>query len=251
MITALAWLWSQPSGRASFTAEHVNIWADSFRRHCSLDHEIACVTDMWEGIDPSIRIIQPPHEFEDVTLPRWGGHRPQCLRRLSMFRPDAADIFGERILCMDLDCVIGADLNPLFKRPDDFVMFRGTAPNRPYNGSMILMTAGARPKVYSDFTPAGAIEAGQKFVGSDQAWISHCLGWGEPTWGPEDGAVSWGRESALSAKEWRVVFFPGNPKPWDVRGDNWIETHWRRNDEWDWLEIEQRGGGKLTAAGGR
>lgn len=248
MITALAWLWTQPEGRATFTAEHVNIWADSFRRHCSLNHELACVTDMPEGIDPSIRIIDPPREFEDVKLPRWGGHRPQCLRRLSMFRPDAADIFGERILCMDLDSVIAAPIDPLIDRADDFIMFRGTAPNRPFNGSMMLLTAGARAKVHTDFTPEGAIEAGQKFVGSDQAWISHCLGWDEATWGPEDGVVTWGSLSSVKAQDWRIVFFPGSPKPWDVR-DEWIETHWRRNDEWDELEISQRDGGRLTAAG--
>jgi hypothetical protein len=48
---------------------------------------------------------------------------------------DAADIFGERFVCMDLDCVIGGPLDPLFDRPEDLVLFKGTAPDRPYNGS--------------------------------------------------------------------------------------------------------------------
>lgn len=238
------WLWSQPGGRASYTAEHVNIWADMVRRHLAMDHEICCITDMPEGIDPSVRIIEPPRTFEDITLPTWDMHGgkqlPQCLRRISMFAPDAAETFGERFVSMDLDCVIAEPLDPLFDRPDDFIMYRGTAGNRPYNGSMVMMTAGCRPKVYTEFTPERAVEAGKKFVGSDQAWISYMLGWGEATWGPEDGVVWWGSSKNYMAPEWGLMFFPGTPKPWDLLGDTWVAQHYRRNDEWDEAEIEQR-----------
>jgi hypothetical protein len=213
-------------------------------RHLSMDHELAIVTDMPEGIDERIRIIEPPRDFEGITLPSWDIHAgkqlPQCLRRIAMFSPDAAETFGERFISMDLDAVIAEPIDDLFDRPDDFVMYRGTNGARPYNGSMVLMTAGCRPQVYNDFTPERAIEAGKKFVGSDQAWISHVLGWGESTWGPEHGVVWWGSQNNYAAPDWRLMFFPGTPKPWELLDDDWIAQHYRRNDEWDWLAIDQR-----------
>lgn len=247
MLSIITWLWKQPNGRTSYTSEHVNTWADMVRRHLAMDHEIACVTDTPEGIDPSVRIIEPPGDFVDVRIPTWSDERgmPQCLRRLAMFRPDAADIFGERFVSMDLDAVIAEPLDPLFDRSDDFMMYRGTSTARPYNGSMVMMTAGARPQVYTEFTPERAAEAGRHFIGSDQAWISHTLGWGEPTWGPEHGVVWWGSRTNHQAPEWRLMFFPGAQKPWQLAGDSWINLHYRRNDAWD--EAAIRGRRRLVA----
>jgi hypothetical protein len=96
---------------------------------------------------------------------------------------------------------------------------------------MLMMTAGCRPQVYETFTPDGAVEAGQKYIGSDQAWISHALGWGEATWAVQDGVIWWGSQYNGLAPEKRIMFFPGNPKPWDVVDlgfDNWVEQNYRR-----------------------
>lgn len=242
-LAALTWLWQRDGAGPRYTAEHVNIWADSLRRNCSLDLDVACVTATPEGVDASVRIIAPPGEFEDVAIPSHPADRglAQCFRRLALFRPDAAEVFGgARLLSMDLDCVIAEPLDGLFDRREDFVIFRGTATNRPYNGSMVLLTAGARSRVYTEFTAERAVEAGKRFVGSDQAWISHVLGWGEATWGPEHGVVWWGDAQGYAAPEWKLVFFPGEPKPWRLLGDSWIAQHYRRNDEWDEAEIEDR-----------
>ena len=177
MLTVIFWLWNQPGSRTRYTGEHVNIAADMVDRHLAMDHEIACVTDMPEGIDQRVRIITPPGDFEDVRIPSWGDERapglPQCFRRIAMFRPDAADIFGEHFVSMDLDCVISDSLDPLFDHDRDFRMYRGTTDARPYNGSMLQMRAGCRPHVYTAFTPELAVEAGKMYLGSDQAWISY------------------------------------------------------------------------------
>lgn len=230
MLTVLTWYWRQPGVRIPYTPEHVNIWADSVRRHLSMPHRIACVTDIPEGIDPRVEIIAPPTDFADWRIPSWGPDRPQCLRRIAMFAPDAGETFGERFVCMDLDCVVSGSLDPLFDTPADFKMFRGTAHGRPYNGSMMLLRAGTRPQVYTDFTLEGARKAGHRFVGSDQAWISHCLGPREATWGPEDGALFW-EHQRIDAGKCRVVFFPGLTKPWhmvDV-GDAFCCGHYSRD----------------------
>lgn len=233
MLTVLTWWWNQAGGRATYTREHLLIWADMVRRHLTLPHRLAVVTDLVDEL-PGIDVIAPPRDFENVRIPTWGEDRglPQCLRRIAMFEPDAASIFGERFVSMDMDCVVAGSLDPLFDRPDDFVMYRGGHANRPYNGSMVMMTAGARSQVYTTFTPEGAAEAGQKYIGSDQAWISHVLGWGEATWGVEDGVIWWGSQYNGQAPEKRIMFFPGNPKPWDVVDlgiDDWVRQNYRRN----------------------
>ncbi|KQX18414.1 MULTISPECIES: hypothetical protein [unclassified Sphingomonas] len=223
-LTILTWLWRQPQSRTSFTAMHVNIWAAMVRRHCTLDIEIACVTDMPDGIDPSIRIITPPGEFVGLQTRRWRGQRPNCYRRLAMFRSDAAGIFGERFVCMDLDVVIAGNIDAILDRPEDLVICGPSqeGPRWRYNGSMLLMTAGARPHVYDDFSLAGAEEASRLFVGSDQAWLGYALGPGEATWSIADGVTR-----ASDSEMGRIRFYPGHVKPWDELADAWVSEHYR------------------------
>jgi hypothetical protein len=249
LFTVLSWFWNQPGGRTKYEPYHVNLWADMVRRHLSIPHKIACVTDTPEGIDPSIEIIEPPRDFEEVRIPTWVESRPQCLRRLAMFRPDAAEIFGERFVCMDLDCVVGGSLDSFFDTGADFKMTPGTKPNRPYNGSMMLLTAGSRPQVYERFTPEDAAKAGELFVGSDQAWISHVLGPDEQVWSLDDGLIWYGRRLQENSK---LMFFPCATKPWEVAmfgNKPWIAEHYRRSptrkalvigyEDTLWADVEQ------------
>jgi hypothetical protein len=228
VITILAWYWSQGNSRASYTAEHVNIWADMVARNLSMEHRIACVTDMPKGIDPSVEIIDPPGDFLDIVNPRWSNGRPQCYRRLSMFRRDAAELFGERFVCMDLDCVIGGPLDPLFDRPEDLVLYKGTSPDRPYNGSMMLIRAGCRPDVFEDFDQEQALISGERFCGSDQAWLMHKLGPDEATWDERDGVYFYGRgwTDLRDRVVPRALFYPGKLKPWTAK---LVDPFTRRN----------------------
>lgn len=216
MITVLTWLWRQPEGRTKFKTEHVHIWADMVRRNLSMPHRLACVTSE-KDLPPNVDRIDPPGDFETIQ-PNWGPRKPNCYRRLSMFRRDAAKIFGERFVCMDLDCVIGGPLDPLFNRKDDLVLFKGTAPDRPYNGSMMLIKAGCRPGVYEDFNEAGARLSGERFVGSDQAWLALKLGHREKVWDERDGVFWYGSLYKSLAKKVapRILFFPGKIKPWTI-----------------------------------
>lgn len=199
------------------------------QRNLRMPHRIACVTDIPVGIDSSIDIIEPPRDFEDVRIPTWDESRPQCLRRLAMFAPDAAERFGDRIICMDLDCVISRPLDGLFAGNEDFRICRGTAPGRPYNGSLFMLKTGSRPQVYTEFTSEKAAAAGRAFLGSDQAWISKTLP-NEKTWSEDDGVLFWDAIGQLQTPTSCVTFFPGTPKPWDVVSDGtsaWTEKHYR------------------------
>lgn len=233
MITVLSWLWRNPACRTQFTAEHVWTWADMVSRNLSMPHRIACVTDE-KDLPANVERIDPPGEFHDIQ-PNWGPRKPNCYRRLSMFRRDAARIFGDRFVCMDLDCVIGGPLDPLFDRPNDLILFKGTAPDRPYNGSMMLIKAGCRPGVYEDFNQAGARISGEKFVGSDQAWLALRLGNREKVWSERDGVFWYGSlYRALSKKiKPRILFFPGKVKPWtlaEVRIDPFVTNNYRMSE---------------------
>lgn len=228
MIRIICWLWRQPEGRTSYAAEHVNIFADMVRRNCSIPFTIGCVTDMPEGIDRGIDIIPLPEDFADIA-PVWGPRKPNCFRRLAMYRRDAAEIFGgTRIASFDLDCVVGNDLAPVLSRTEDLVLFKGTAPDRPYNGSLQLLTAGCRPQVFDDFDQEQALISGERFCGSDQAWLMHKLGPGEATWDQADGVYFYGRDwtSLRGAVTPRILFYPGKLKPWTAR---LIDPFTRRN----------------------
>jgi hypothetical protein len=211
LITVLTWLWNQPEGRTKYTAGHVHLWADMVSRNLAMKHRLACVTTETD-LPSNVERIDPPGEFEDVS-PTWGPRKPNCFRRLVMFKRDAAKTFGRRFVCMDLDVVIGGPLGPLFQRKEDLVLCKGTAPQRPYNGSMMLIKAGCRPQVYEDFDQAGADASGSAFHGSDQAWLAHKLGWNEATWAE---GVDYFRPGSFSNKmKPTILFFPGKRKPWD------------------------------------
>lgn len=195
-----------------------------------MPHRLAVVTHEDINIG-GVEVIRPPTDFDNVRIPTWNEKKPQCLRRLTMFKPDAAKWFGPRIISMDMDCVITGPLDPLFNTNDDFRITIGTAPKqRPYNGSLMMIKAGARPQVYNDFTPQRAAMAGKHFLGSDQAWIAFSLGWGERTWDEKDGAVWFSPRYSMTPPDCRVMFFPGTPKPWQVAGsrplDHWVRKHY-------------------------
>jgi hypothetical protein len=136
---------------------------------------------------------------------------------------------------MDIDCLVTGPLDPLFDRDKSFLIYRGTAPGRPYNGSMMLLEAGARPQVYERFNAAEAEKAGQKFIGSDQAWLSYILGPDEATWGVGDGVRWWNRlRREKPAENTRVMFFPGHVKPWEFQNngmDDWVAERYRRTPQ--------------------
>jgi hypothetical protein len=231
-MKVITWLWSQPGGRSVYQPWHVRIWASMIRRNLTLPHTLAVVTDI-PGDYGDVEVIPPPGEFEDVRIPTWAEGRPQCLRRLSMFRKDAAGLFGtDRIVCTDLDLVVCASLDTLLDIKEDFKITKGTAKNRRYNGSMMSLKLGSRPQVYDEFTPEAAVLAGRSHVGSDQAWLARIIP-NESTWTPNDGVLFWGYHP--QGQQARVVFFAGHQKPWalaSVGKEKLVNEHYRadRND---------------------
>ena len=144
---------------------------------------------------------------------------------------------GDRMVSLDLDTVVTGDLGPLWDRPEDFVIWGETNPRSFYNGSMWLLTAGARSQVWTQFDPRSSPKAAYKAgrFGSDQGWLSHCLGPGEKTWTRADGVYSYnvhlrGKAEKLPPNA-RIVMFHGSVDPWspDAQRLAWVKHHYRRD----------------------
>lgn len=224
-MKVICWLWDQPGVRTAYQPWHVRVWAAMIRRHLTMDHTLAVVTDVEGDFGDGVEVIKPPGEFEDVRIPTWKEHRPQCLRRLAIFRPDAADLFGtDRVVCTDLDLVVCKSLDPVLDIKEDFKIARGTHRRRRYNGSLMSLRLGSRSKVYNEFTPEAAIQAGLVHTGSDQSWIAHCLP-NEKVWTPEDGVCFWVASYRLDVA--RVMFFAGDVKPWCMAENDFVTKHYR------------------------
>jgi hypothetical protein len=231
LISIVCWKWSRPGYRSTFTGEHVNALARMVKRHYPHPHRVICVTNDAAGIDSSIEIVPDRADFADIPSPH-GGMNPTCYRRLLLWHPDAARWFGERFVSVDLDVVATADLSPLWNRPEDVVLYRDPLYPTQYNGSMQLLTAGARPDVWAAFNPdrSPQIARGAGFRGSDQAWISLRLP-GEAQWDTRDGVYSFRKDIQRNGgklpQDARLVVMHGQHDPWTGgQSYDWCREHW-------------------------
>jgi hypothetical protein len=237
-LTVITYKWEpNPGYRSKFTGEHVNTLARMIRRNTTLPHRFICFTDNRKGIDPALveaRELWTDHA--SLINPSLGLRGPSCYRRLKMFARDAAEWIGPRILHLDLDMVITANIDPLLNRPEEFVIWGDTAPPTPYNGSLCLFTAGCRPQLWEDFDPVETPKATRKlgYVGSDQAWIGACLGpdeakftkWGDGVYSYRNHLSRWGTTTLPPGA--RVVAFHGSVDPWSREAQNlqWVRRHY-------------------------
>ena len=234
-ISVVTWRWrSQPGYRSTFGPESVNTLYSMVKRHFAHPFRFICVTDDAQGLDYGIEVRFSWDDFAAVPSPH-GARYPSCYRRLRLFHPGAARWFGERFVSLDLDLVITADVTALWTRSEDFVAWRDPNPPAAYNGSMLLLRAGARPNVWRDFHPVASprLAAQHGFRGSDQAWISACLGPNEAVWTKDDGVFSYrmdiAKQKNILPPSARVVVFHGKHDPWDACSQeiDWVRAHYR------------------------
>jgi len=238
MIDAVVtWRWPPPTGyRSTFGPDTVNVLRRSVARHYPRPHRFLCVTDDAVGLDPEVEIIPAWNDFADVPPPTGTVRNPSCYRRLRMFHPEIGRMFGDRFVSLDLDIVITGDLQPVWDRPEAIVLYGDTNPRTFYNGSMILMHAGARPEVWTDFEPSSSPSRAKAagHFGSDQGWISHRLGAGEAKWSQKDGVYSYRNDLAPHGasrlpSDARMVIFHGHVDPWSADGQRlpWVQEHYQ------------------------
>lgn len=211
-------------------------------RNYSGPFEFVCVTDDWRGLDDAVRVVPMWGDHNSVPSPH-GEMNPSCYRRLKTFSREAVEIFGPRIVSIDLDSVITGRLEPLWDRPEDFVGWESiikikhhTGVKRTrFNGSMYLLRTGTRLKVWEDFDPVKSpkLTMTKRLFGSDQAWMSLMLP-EEAAWTVADGVYSYRehvrRNGYKLPDDARIVFFNGHDDPWGTvaqRNCPWINDFYR------------------------
>jgi hypothetical protein len=202
-------------------------------RHLAQPVRFMCVTERERQIE------MPPgverHAIKDPDLCKVKG----CFARLRLF--DAAwqarrgIAPGERIVGIDLDTVITGSLDPLFDRPEPFVIMQGgnAANPCPYNGALMLLSAGAHPEVWSDFSLEAASKIPFHSFPDDQGWIANKVP-GAAGWkcGAESGVYVYQKpgwpggkaETRLPAGARLVTFI--NRDPSKLTHLDWVKQNW-------------------------
>lgn len=239
-LTVCTFKWSTPGYRSKFEAQHVATLARMVRRNYPHPHSFCLFSDepdrdakRLEG--EGVTVFELWNDLAHVVNPS-GRRNPSCYRRLRIFARDVGEWLGPRIVTLDLDTVITGDLSPVWNRREDFIAWGDTNRANPYNGSMVMFDAGARPQLWEDFHPEVSPQQsrGKGYFGSDQAWMAVCLGPNEARWTAKDGVYSFRNEvmprGGRLPDAARIVFFHGAYDPWQEgtkRIAPWIREHYR------------------------
>lgn len=228
-LTVVFMKWFDPNGRWNkrfiYGPEHVNRARRMVDRHLKVPHRFVLVTNDAAGIDSDITIV--PLRPDLLAL----GHR---WPKMILFAPEARELFGQRLLYLDIDLVIVGDITPLISH-HNFRILRAFTRRMPYNSSMMLLRTGSRDQVWRDFKPEHAADLVEEngISASDQYWIAKSLGDREATWGEDNGVILYRRKihgEAPLPPTARIVFFPGpvDPSMPDLQQAHpWIRENWR------------------------
>jgi hypothetical protein len=228
MLIVATYLWGD-----KYTPDDARRLKRMVGKYLTLPHEFAVITDKPHAFDGDKGIRAIPLDMST--------HVPgTCFCRLFTFHLDGEDIFGERMLVLDLDTIIVSDIAPLVDRDEDLVMWRNPSripwdnpakAGRPfYNTSMLLHRCGTQPELREWFNPQ------HPGCRDDQWWLSNLLGPDAPYWDGSHGVYRLGRDDtpgsgvvgALPSNA-RVVTFPGSEGKWTAphiaRANPWIAEH--------------------------
>lgn len=239
MLTVCTFKWAKPGYRSKFTAQHVATLRRMVARHYRQPHRFVLFSDTPRADDEAlagegVEVFELWDDLRQVNNPS-GTRNPSCYCRLRLFARNVGEWLGERIVWLDLDTVITGDLGPIWSRTEDFIAWGDTNRSNPYNGSMVMFTAGARPQLWENFHPLVSPQQsrGMGFFGSDQAWMAVCLGRNEAKWTARDGVLSF-RNEVMARRALpmgaRIVFFHGRYDPWEAQTQRmapWIREHYR------------------------
>jgi hypothetical protein len=223
MLTICTWLWGDKYGQEDVDRLARGVWRNLKQVYCML-----VVTDRCLPVSELYTSIQIPQQDRYLLQERG------CFVRLRMFDPEwQDDNLLDRIVCMDLDSVITGPLDPLFTRPENFVILQGAnaANPCPFNGSLMMLRAGAHPEVWSDFSLDAAGKVPFYEFPDDQGWLHHKIpnaaGWqvGERSGVYAFQKPGWPKGEALP-KDARMVVFPGWRAPEKFKQLGWIKENW-------------------------
>lgn len=245
-IAVVCFQWN--TGFREYKAEYVNTLARMVSRNLSLPHRFICITDEKKGFENNVEVIPTPKSAKQICRLQSpeGSRFPASYRRLWLFSK-GAEFIADRVLLLDIDCIITGSIDHLFDFDDDFVGWRPmkgrwSKQNRIGGGTWLLRT-GTHSWVWDSFIedPALAIKKARSngYRGSDQAWMSYCLANSCKVWlnlpgnsgsfeagiyQNQDGVKKWEKPP----KNASIVHFNGVEKPWSVnmQRKQWIKEYW-------------------------
>lgn len=230
MLTVSTWLWGQKFGHDDVAKLFAGV-----RRNLKQPARFIAVSE-WELYIDDVECVP----IRDIGLTKIKG----CFARLRMFDPRWQQDYKieDRLALIDLDTVITGPLDPLFDRPESFVIMQGGNASNPcpLNGALQMLRAGAHPEVWSDFSVNAASNVPFFEFPDDQGWLWHKLpaaaGW---KCGAESGVFvfhkpGWpGWKSTRDStpndnlpKGARLVTFSGWRNPKRFEHLDWVKKNW-------------------------
>jgi hypothetical protein len=233
VLTISTWKWGD-----KFSVGDVAKLAAGVARNLRQPHRFICLTD-----DDLSGIGIETARIKDPGLTKQQG----CFARLRMFddvwQRDIGVQAGERIACIDLDTVITGELDPLFDRPEPFVIMQGGNASNPcpFNGALQMLRGGAHQEVWYEFTLERARAVPFYEFPDDQGWLWHKIpkaaGW---KCGVESGVFvfhkpgwpGWTNRKHSTLNDTlpngaRLVTFSGWRNPRRFKHLGWIKENWR------------------------
>lgn len=233
MIVITTWWWGN-----KFPIDHVNKLAAGIKRHLNMPYRFACIHD--KGFPDFSEDVHHSWPILDEKLTRFKG----CFARLRIFDPAWQQMYPchemyadkpDRLVLIDLDTVITGTLDPLFDRPEPFVIMQGGNSSNPcpYGGALQMLRPGAHPEVWQDFSLEAAAKTKFFKFPDDQGWIWHKIpvaaGWKV---GSEHGVYVWKKpgwplmlDDDLPRGARLVTFI--NNDPAKLIQLSWVKEHWR------------------------
>jgi hypothetical protein len=232
---------------SKYTVEHVVRLRNMLARNLTIPWQLTLLTDNLEedaggpahGDGPSIRVLPLWEEMRDAKL---------CGVRLRAFGRDMAQFIGPRFAWVDLDVAIVANVDHIFSRPEPFIALATPQGPLAYNGSLVMMDAGAREYVYQTWNrqayarlPTYYEAKGMRAGGeSDEGWMTLAMGDKEPTfnggWGKRTDGIYFFRKDLQGGrlplpKNASMVIMNGrafDPSFADLqRRCSWLREAWR------------------------
>lgn len=242
-VTCFFWVDGARNRNVAITPDDVRIWDRMVARNLGVPHRRVCVTHRPDLID-----------FMDTMPLDMDKHVPgTCLVKLQAHKPGGVAKEGDRVMLMDVDCVVTGSLDPIATRPEASLWWKN--PNFEVGGkrgfvqgSLQIFTVGATEFLHRDFDPNSTMSwLNRRFGGAEQCWISERLNteypapgwtWDVPHMTEADGVYGAGRlfngkmgngvQSELPENA-RIVFTPGDRSPSqpEMRARHpWIERHY-------------------------
>lgn len=213
-VVVTCWIGARPI----YQPWHVLNVREMFRRHLTVPHRFVCLTDDVErmtraGVDAAELPI-PSRPDPEATRQHWLNN----YGRLAILGEFGATL-GDRVLGVDLDIVVRANINDLIESPAP-IKFLCLGPRTWLQGGFILATPGAvRPDPWEAYNTQPELLGSARahgFCGSDQAILSELFyddvrAGAFPHWSEADGMSV----NDVDQPGWRVFFRTGDRKCWD------------------------------------